>query len=126
VVCDLVQVLTPEGVRIAEPRFDKYLAMWTFPACSRCTGHGAGPPFDREANSLQRQGQLGIWVPLLGQEAAQIGAGRPHPRDMAFRVTERRRGLVSRHRPTELLGIFRGTDHGSWDPAATGFTCTPS
>jgi len=23
--------------------------------------------------------------------------------------------------PTELLGIFRGTDHGSWDPRATGF-----
>ena len=23
--------------------------------------------------------------------------------------------------PTELLGIFRGTDHGSWDPIATGF-----
>ena len=23
--------------------------------------------------------------------------------------------------PTELLGIFRGTDQGSWDPKATGF-----
>jgi pyruvate dehydrogenase E1 component alpha subunit len=23
--------------------------------------------------------------------------------------------------PTELLGIFRGTDHGGWDPARTGF-----
>ena len=23
--------------------------------------------------------------------------------------------------PTELLGIFRGTDQGGWDPQATGF-----
>jgi pyruvate dehydrogenase E1 component alpha subunit len=24
--------------------------------------------------------------------------------------------VVSRDRPTDLLRIFRGTDHGSWDP----------
>ncbi len=28
---------------------------------------------DTEATALQRQGQLGIWAPLLGQEAAQVG-----------------------------------------------------
>ena len=57
--------------------------------------------FDREANALQRQGQLSIWVPLLGQEAAQIGAGRAlEPQDMAFPVLPRaRRGLVPRRRP---------------------------
>ena len=41
--------------------------------------------FDREGNALQRQGQLGLWAPLLGQEAAQVGAGRAmRPQDMAF------------------------------------------
>ncbi|MDT7638126.1 MAG: 2-oxoisovalerate dehydrogenase component alpha subunit, partial [Pseudonocardiales bacterium] len=83
---DLVQVLTPEGVRVAEPRFDHYLtdidvdglkAFYRDMVLVR--------RFDREANALQRQGQLGIWVPLLGQEAAQIGAGRAMAaRDMAF------------------------------------------
>jgi pyruvate dehydrogenase E1 component alpha subunit len=79
--------------------------------------------FDREANALQRQGQLGIWVPLLGQEAAQVGAGRAMtPRDMAF-PSYREHGVAWCRGidPTELLGIFRGTDHGSWDPASTGF-----
>ena len=31
--------------------------------------------FDNEATALQRQGQLGLWVPAVGQEAAQIGSG---------------------------------------------------
>jgi len=121
---DLVQVLTPEGVRIAEPRFDKYLGDVDVPRLqSLYRDMVLVRRFDREANSLQRQGQLGIWVPLLGQEAAQIGAGRAlTPRDMAF-PSYREHGVAWCRGidPTELLGIFRGTDHGSWDPAATGF-----
>ena len=31
---------------------------------------------DAEGTALQRQGELGLWAPLLGQEAAQIGSGR--------------------------------------------------
>jgi 2-oxoisovalerate dehydrogenase E1 component alpha subunit len=121
---DLVQLLTPEGVRIAEPRFDRYLL--------DVDGEGLKSLYrdmvlvrrmDREANALQRQGQLGIWVPLLGQEAAQIGAGRAlRPTDMAF-PSYREHGVAWCRGidPTELLGIFRGTDHGGWDPAKTGF-----
>ncbi|HEY2763681.1 MAG TPA: pyruvate dehydrogenase (acetyl-transferring) E1 component subunit alpha [Pseudonocardiaceae bacterium] len=121
---DLVQVLTPEGVRVAEPRFDHYLtdidvdrlkAFYRDMVLVRRV--------DREANALQRQGQLGIWVPLLGQEAAQIGAGRAmSARDMAF-PSYREHGVAWARGidPTELLGIFRGTDHGSWDPAEVGF-----
>ncbi len=79
--------------------------------------------FDREANALQRQGQLGIWVPLLGQEAAQVGAGRAmRPQDFAF-PSYREHGVAWCRGvdPTELLGIFRGTDHSGWDPAKTRF-----
>jgi 2-oxoisovalerate dehydrogenase E1 component alpha subunit len=79
--------------------------------------------FDREGNALQRQGQLSIWVPLLGQEAAQIGAGRAlAPTDMAF-PSYREHGIAWCRGvdPTELLGIFRGTDHSGWDPKATNF-----
>src|SRR5690606_19517882 len=79
--------------------------------------------FDREGNALQRQGQLGIWVPLLGQEAAQIGAGRAmRPQDMAF-PSYREHGIAWCRGvdPTELLGIFRGTDHSAWNPKTTGF-----
>ncbi len=79
--------------------------------------------FDREGNALQRQGQLSIWVPLLGQEAAQIGAGRAmRPKDMAF-PSYREHGVAWCRGvdPTQLLGIFRGTDHCGWDPKATRF-----
>ena len=74
---DLVQLLTPEGERVPDPRFDPYAAdvdverlkdLYRDLVLVR--------RFDREGNALQRQGQL---------------------------------------------GIFRGTDHGSWDPRATGF-----
>ena len=79
--------------------------------------------FDREGNALQRQGQLGLWVPLLGQEAAQIGAGRAlRPQDFAF-PSYREHGVAWTRGidPVDLLGIFRGTDHCGWDPITTRF-----
>lgn len=79
--------------------------------------------FDREGNALQRQGQLGIWVPLLGQEAAQIGVGRAMKKqDMVF-PSYREHGVAWCRGidPTELVGIFRGTDHGGWNPKETRF-----
>jgi pyruvate dehydrogenase E1 component alpha subunit len=121
---DLVQLLTPEGVRVAEPRFDRYLLdVDSERLKSLFRDMVLVRRLDREANALQRQGQLGIWVPLLGQEAAQIGAGRAlRPTDMAF-PSYREHGVAWCRGidPTELLGIFRGTDHGGWDPAKTGF-----
>ncbi len=118
---DLVQLLTPEGERVRHPDFDididddELRGLYRDMVLVR--------RFDREANALQRQGQLGIWVPLLGQEAAQIGAGRAlRPQDMAF-PSYREHGIAWCRGvdPTQLLGIFRGTDHGSWDPIASGF-----
>src|SRR5919201_3505435 len=118
---DLVQLLTPEGQRISHPDFDidvneqQLRGLYRDMVLVRRA--------DREGNSLQRQGQLGIWVPLLGQEAAQIGAGRAmRPQDMAFPSYREHgvawcRGLD----PTALLGIFRDTDHGSWDPLEVNF-----
>ena len=121
---DLVQLLTPEGERVPDPRFDAYAAdVGVEQLQDLYRDLVLVRRFDREGNALQRQGQLGIWVPLLGQEAAQIGAGRAlQPQDMAF-PSYREHGVAWCRGvdPTELLGIFRGTDHGSWDPRATGF-----
>ncbi len=121
---DAVQLLTPEGERVADPHWDPLVAdVDTDALKSLYRDMVLVRRADREANALQRQGQLGIWVPLLGQEAAQIGAGRAlRPTDMAF-PSYREHGVAWCRGidPTELLGIFRGTDHGSWDPIATGF-----
>jgi pyruvate dehydrogenase E1 component alpha subunit len=73
---------------------------------------------DTEAIALQRQGELGIWASLLGQEAAQIGSGRAlSPKDMAFPSYREHgvawcRGLD----PVRLLELFRGVTSGAWDP----------
>src|SRR5690606_14581308 len=80
---DLVQLLTPEGQRVTHPDFDIDITETQLRDLYR--DMVLVRRFDREATALQRQGQLGLWVPLLGQEAAQIGAGRAmRPQDMAF------------------------------------------
>ncbi|MGZ4588651.1 MAG: pyruvate dehydrogenase (acetyl-transferring) E1 component subunit alpha [Mycobacteriaceae bacterium] len=120
---DLVQLLTPEGERVGDERFESYVAdVGVDELKSYYRDMVLVRRFDREANALQRQGQLGIWVPLLGQEAAQIGCGRAMAKqDMAF-PSYREHGIAWCRgiAPTELLGIFRGTDHGSWNPLEVG------
>ena len=121
---DLVQLLTPEGERVPDERFDGYAAdVGIAEIKDLYRDMVLVRRFDREANALQRQGQLGIWVPLLGQEAAQVGSGRAlQPQDMAF-PSYREHGVAWCRGvdPTELLGIFRGTDQGGWDPQASRF-----
>jgi 2-oxoisovalerate dehydrogenase E1 component subunit alpha len=118
---DLVQLLTPEGQRVSHPQFDLEISPAQLQALYR--DMVLVRRADREAKALQRQGQLGLWAPLLGQEAAQIGAGRAMaPQDMAF-PSYREHGVAWCRGvdPTELFGIFRGVDQGSWDPLRTGF-----
>ncbi len=118
---DLVQLLTPEGQRISHPQFDLEISAAEIRALYR--DMVLVRRADREAGALQRQGQLGLWAPLLGQEAAQIGAGRAlAAQDMVF-PSYREHGIAWCRGvdPTELFGIFRGIDQGSWDPIKTGF-----
>lgn len=118
---DPIQLLSPEGEYTASAEFPLDLDTDLLKGLYR--DMVLVRRFDREGNALQRQGQLGIWVPLLGQEAAQIGAGRAmRPQDFAF-PSYREHGIAWCRGidPTELLGIFRGTDHSAWDPLATRF-----
>ena len=121
---DLVQLLTPEGERRGDPRFDRYVAETTTADLQALYRDMVlVRRIDREATALQRQGQLGLWAPLLGQEAAQVGAGRAMAaQDMAF-PSYREHGVAWCRGvdPTALLAMFRGVDQGSWDGAATGF-----
>ncbi|GIF42610.1 pyruvate dehydrogenase (acetyl-transferring) E1 component subunit alpha [Actinoplanes xinjiangensis] len=73
---------------------------------------------DAEGVALQRQGELGLWASLLGQEAAQVGSGRALlPQDMAF-PTYREHGVLYCRGidPIMPFGLFRGVDQGGWDP----------
>ncbi|MQA62032.1 MAG: pyruvate dehydrogenase (acetyl-transferring) E1 component subunit alpha [Actinophytocola sp.] len=121
---DLTQLLTPEGERIASPIFDPYVADVDAEALRELYRDMVlVRRADREANAMQRQGQLGIWVPLLGQEAAQIGSGRAlRPTDMAFpSYREHGVGYARGVDFRELLGIFRCSDQGGWDFKEHGF-----
>ena len=74
--------------------------------------------FDRQATNLQRQGQLALWPPSLGQEAAQVGSARAaRPQDHFF--PSYREHVVARIRgvdPVDIIRLMRGLTHGGWDP----------
>ena len=118
---DLVQLLTPEGVRVEHPQF----SVETTPEELRAIYRDLVlvRRFDSEATSLQRQGELGLWASLLGQEAAQVGSGRAmRAGDYAF-PTYREHGVAwcKGVDPLNLLGMFRGVNHGGWDPNEKNF-----
>jgi pyruvate dehydrogenase E1 component alpha subunit len=117
----LIQLLTPEGERVTHPDYPLDLTDEEVKGLYRDLV--VVRRIDTEAIALQRQGELGIWASLLGQEAAQIGSGRAlGPRDMAF-PTYREHGVAWCRGvdPMKLLELFRGVSHGGWDPAEHGF-----
>ncbi|MBN9630285.1 MAG: pyruvate dehydrogenase (acetyl-transferring) E1 component subunit alpha [Actinobacteria bacterium] len=73
---------------------------------------------DNEGANLQRQGQLGLWVPSRGQEGAQVGSARAaKPQDNLFpSYREHVVGMIRGIDPVGIMGLLRGTTHGGWDP----------
>ncbi|WP_449276805.1 thiamine pyrophosphate-dependent enzyme [Leucobacter sp. GX24907] len=73
--------------------------------------------FDTECTHLQRQGQLALWVPSVGQEGCQVGLGRAaEPQDHIFPAY--REHAIARIRGVDFLEVaaqFRGLSHGGWD-----------
>ncbi len=113
---ELVQLLSPEGQRVEHPDYE----------CSLDDTAILGLYRDmvivrricNEATALQRQGQLALWAPVQGQEAAQIGSGRAlGPTDFVF-PSYREHGVAWARGipPADMLRIFRATETGGWDP----------
>jgi 2-oxoisovalerate dehydrogenase E1 component alpha subunit len=118
----LVQLLTPDGQRVSDPRHDvgdlsddDLRALFRDLVLVRRV--------DTEAIALQRQGELGLWASCRGQEAAQVGSAHAlAPGDMVF-PTYREHG-VAWCRGVDLLALaalFRGTDPCAWSPAEHRF-----
>ncbi len=113
---ELVQLLTPEGERVEHPTYSLDISDEELRGLYRDLV--LVRRVDAEATALQRQGELGLWASLLGQEAAQVGSGRAlRPDDYAF-PTYREHGVAWCRGvdPLNLLGLFRGVNHGGWDP----------
>jgi 2-oxoisovalerate dehydrogenase E1 component alpha subunit len=118
---EAVQLLTPEGERVRHPDYDIDISDEEIRSLYRDLV--LVRRLDAEATALQRQGELGLWAPCQGQEAAQVGAGRAlRGSDFVF-PTYREHGIAWTRGvdPVELLGLFRGTTNGGWDPKSHNF-----
>ncbi|MEU0342254.1 pyruvate dehydrogenase (acetyl-transferring) E1 component subunit alpha [Streptomyces bobili] len=116
-----VQLLTPGGERVHHPDYDIDVTPEEMRALYRAMVRARRA--DAEGVTLQRQGELGLWPSLLGQEAAQIGSGHavgdhdhvfPSYRDHGVALS---RGVD----PLNIFRMFRGVTHGGWDPAEQRF-----
>jgi 2-oxoisovalerate dehydrogenase E1 component alpha subunit len=72
--------------------------------------------------NMQRQGQLALWVPSHGQEAAQVGSARAaRPQDHIFpSYREHVVGLIRGLDPVDIVRLLRGVTLGGWNPAENG------
>lgn len=120
----LVQLLTPAGERVDHPAYSARVAHLDADALRGLYRDMVlVRRFDTEATALQRQGELGLWAQSLGQEAAQVGSGRAlAPQDYVF-PSYREHGVAHTRGLdlTQLLQLFRGVDHGGWDPEEFNF-----
>ena len=114
-----VQLLTPEGVRTESVEYDTWVddltgedlvAIYQDMVVVR--------RFDNEATALQRQGQLGLWPPSLGQEAAQIGSARALRKDDFVFTSYREHGVAYARgvQLEDMTRVWRGTANSGWDP----------
>ena len=114
---ELLQLLTPEGERLHDDDLDVEVSGEQLRGLFR--DMVLVRRLDTEAHALQRQGELGLWPPLLGQEAAQIGAGRALQADDFAFPTYREHGVAWCRGvdPVSLLALFRGVTNGGYDPS---------
>ena len=116
-----VQLLTPEGRRVEHPDFsydgdDASIA-------ERLRAMVLARRLDAEATALQRTGELSLWPPLLGQEAAQVGSAAAvrAPDEVIPSYREHAVALAMGVAPVDLLKTFRSTHMVDWDSRALRF-----
>lgn len=120
---DTLQLLAPDGSLVQGDHLEPYWAtvnllgqadlelMYRTMAVTRA--------LDVEAGTLQRQGQMALWVPSVGQEACQVGSAMAlRPQDTIFPAYRehsiaRLRGVTM----VQIVRMMRGLTHGGWDPA---------
>jgi 2-oxoisovalerate dehydrogenase E1 component alpha subunit len=125
---ELVQLLTPHGERVSNRLFDPWIAdLSPEQLLGLYEDLVVVRRIDTEATALQRQGELGLWPPLLGQEAAQVGSARSLRSD-DFVFSSYRENAVAYCRGVELVDlvrVWRGTASSGWNPYDVGMA-TPA
>jgi 2-oxoisovalerate dehydrogenase E1 component alpha subunit len=122
----MVQLLSPTGELVESARSEEFL-----PFLDRLTEADYRRfyrdmvmvrRFDSEAANLQRQGQLALWVPSHGQEAAQVGSAyATRPQDHVFpSYREHVVGMIRGIDVVDILRMLRGVTLGGWVPEEHG------
>ncbi|MGK9219752.1 MULTISPECIES: thiamine pyrophosphate-dependent enzyme [unclassified Microbacterium] len=119
---ETVRVLAPDGTFAPSPAAERYLpvieALGDADLEQFYRDMAVIRAFDQQATLLQRQGQLALWPPSFGQEAAQVGSARAtRPHDHVF--PSYREHVVARIRgvdPIDIIKLMRGLTHGGWNP----------
>ncbi len=103
-------VLTAEAERAAAVSDDELRALYRLMALVR--------RLDQEGLRLQRQGEIGLWGPVEGHEAIQVGAAKAlAPTDWIFPYYRDFGMAVARTiDPADAMTWFRGLAHGAWNP----------
>jgi 2-oxoisovalerate dehydrogenase E1 component alpha subunit len=111
---DFVQLLDPQGNRVEHSEFTYTGTDADLAADLR--DMILARRIDAEATALQRKGELGLWPPLLGQEAAQIGSARAVRGPDVIVPSYREHGVAwcAGIDPLDLLTTFRGTGMTAW------------
>jgi len=121
-----VQLLTPEGRLQPTPEAEPYLPL--VEALDDATlqrfyrDMAVSRRLDLTGANLQRQGQLALWVPSHGQEAAQVGSAHAaRPQDHLFpSYREHIVGMIRGLDPVGILALLRGVTQGGWNPDESG------
>ena len=111
---DFVQLLDPAGQRVDHPDF--HFTGTDADLAADLRDMILTRRIDTEATALQRKGELGLWPPLLGQEAAQIGSARATRDPDVVVPSYREHGVAwcAGIDPLDLLTTFRGTGMTEW------------
>ena len=121
-----VQLLTPSGELRPTPEAEEYLPLVEALPDSMLEQFYRDMAVSRRIDiagaNLQRQGQLALWVPSHGQEAAQVGSARAaRPQDHIFpSYREHIAGMIRGLDPVAILSLLRGVTLGGWNPAENG------
>jgi len=118
---DFVQLLDADGNRVENADFTSTATTESLLADLR--DMVLARRIDSEATALQRKGELGLWPPLLGQEAAQIGSGRALGAHDLVVPSYREHGVAwcAGIDPLDLLTTFRGTGMTDWPSRPASF-----
>ncbi|GAB3386135.1 pyruvate dehydrogenase (acetyl-transferring) E1 component subunit alpha [Humibacter soli] len=124
----LSRLIASDGERLHDPDLDPWVAdVFEEQLLALYQDMVVARRIDTEATALQRQGQLVLWPPLIGQEAAQIGSARALRRD-DFVFSSYRENAVAYVRGvsmTDMVRVWRASQFSGWNPYEVGMA-TPT